>query len=70
MKPSHVNLGGGCLFVPDNEVNEFHARYFRYALIEKREINLTEQPRFCEDGNAYSPVIIDVDLRYGSENNT
>ena len=67
VKPTHVNLAGGCLFVPENEVNEFHARYLRYALIDKREINLTEQPMFCDDGHAYSPVIIDVDLRYDIE---
>ena len=55
------------MFVPEKEVNEFHARYLRYALIERREINLTEQPMFCDDGNAYSPLIIDIDLRYDDE---
>ena len=70
VKPSHVNLGGGCLFVPEDEANEFHAKQLRYALIEKREINLTEQPLFCDDGCVYSPVIIDIDLRCATEVDT
>ena len=63
-KPSHVNLGGGCLYVPDSDLSEFYAKYLRYILIGKNVINLTEQPLVCEDTNAYSPVIIDIDLRY------
>ena len=67
VKPTHVNLAGGCLYVPDEDVNEFHARYLKYALRNKREINLTEMPLVCPDGNSYSPVVIDIDLRYSSD---
>ena len=66
VKPSHVNLGGGCIYVPDKDLNEFYALYLRHVLIHNTELNLTEQPQVCEDGNTYSPVIIDIDLRYGA----
>ena len=67
VKPSHVNLGGGCLYVPKEDNNEFHAKYLKYVLIAEREMNLTEQPLVFSDGNSYSPVIVDVDLRYSAE---
>ena len=67
-KPTRVNLGGGCLFVPDDEVKDFLARDLKYALIDRKEVNLTEQPLILEDGSSYSPVVIDVDLRYSTGN--
>ena len=67
VKPTHVNLGGGCLYVPEEEKTEFYAKYLKHALVNHKEINLTEQPRVCEDGCSYSPVIIDIDLRYAAE---
>ena len=67
VKATHVNLAGGYLYVPDEDLNDFYALYLTCALIKHKEINLTEQPLVCEDGCSYSPVIIDVDLRYPSE---
>ena len=67
VKPTHVSLAGGCLYVPDEDLSEFYAKYLKYALVNKREINLTEQPLVSPDGNSYSPVIIDIDLRYRSQ---
>ena len=64
VQQTHVNLGGGCLYVPEEDKNEFYAKYLRYALINKNEINLTEQPLVCEDGRSFSPVVVDIDLRY------
>ena len=62
----HVNLGGGCIYVPDEDLNAFYALYLQHVLIHNNEINLTKQPLQCEDGNTYSQVIIEVDLRYGA----
>ena len=56
--------------MPDSDLPEFYAKYLRYILIGKNEINLTEQPLVCEDKSAYSPAIIDVDLRYSNEEST
>ena len=44
VRPTHVNLAGGCLHVPDEDLNEFYAKYLKYALVNKRKIHLTEQP--------------------------
>ena len=51
-------------FVPEKDVKQFLATYLKYALIERKEVHLTEQPLILDDGSSYSPVIIDVDLRY------
>ena len=56
--------------MPDSDIPEFYAKYLRYVLIGKNIINLTEQPLVCEDMNAYSPVIIDIDLRYANKEST
>ena len=61
-----MNLGGGCLYVPDEDLKQFYAKYLKYIIKGNNEVNLTEQPLICDDGNSYSPVIIDVDLKYGS----
>ena len=65
-RPSHVNLGCGCIYVPDEDLNEFYALYLKQVLLNNNVIHLTEQPLVCEDGKSYSPVIIDIDLRYGA----
>ena len=64
----HVNLGGGCLFVPEKDVKEFLATYLKYALINRKEVHLTEQPLILDDGSSYSPVVVDIDLRYSTGN--
>ena len=61
VKPTHVNLGGGCLYVPDKDLKEFYAKYLKNILLDNKEVHLIEQPLVCDDVNSYSPVIIDVD---------
>ena len=67
VKVTHVNLGGGCMYFLEVDNNAFYAKYLKYVLIAKREINLTEQPLVSPDRNWYSPVIVDVDLRYSTD---
>ena len=65
VKPTHYSLQGGSYHVPRSQEGEFVSCYIAFVFGDTNgRLALTEAPLHTPLGNVYSPVFIDLDLRY------
>ena len=65
VKPTHYNLQGGTYYVPKSKESEFLSRYIEFLFgYQNGRLSLTEAPLQTPLGKVFSPVFLDLDLRY------